>query len=70
MLRRRTITQSPAARTGRWSQAWAKALVSWDAHVRRGHDAQAWAPRVLVDRGAGWLSRQRLVASPGQESRF
>ncbi|CAK0828366.1 unnamed protein product, partial [Prorocentrum cordatum] len=70
VLRRRTIAQSLAARTGRWSQAWAKAQASWDAaHVRRGHDVQAWAPRVLGYRGAEWLSWQRLITPRGQESR-
>ena len=52
-LRRRTIAQSLATQAGRWSQARAKAQVSRDARVRRGHDAQAWAPRALGYRGAG-----------------
>ncbi|CAK0837548.1 unnamed protein product [Prorocentrum cordatum] len=49
-----------------WRQAWAKARVSWESHIRRGHDPQAWTPRVLGHRGAEWLSWQRLIASHGQ----
>ncbi|CAK0837549.1 unnamed protein product [Prorocentrum cordatum] len=50
-----------------WRQAWAKARVSWESHIRRGHDPQAWTPRVLGHRGAEWLSWQRLI---GNASRY
>ncbi|CAK0829807.1 unnamed protein product [Prorocentrum cordatum] len=45
-----------------------EAQVSWESHIRRGRDPQAWTPRVLRYRGAVWLSWQRLIALRGQES--
>ena len=69
-LRRRAETHALATRTGRWSQAWARSQISWDAHIRRGHDKQAWTPQILGFRDSAWLSLQRIFASHGTESRL
>ena len=68
--RRRTQTQSLAQRSGLWSKAWATSLATWDAHLQRAHDKQAWTPKVLGWRDSAWLSLQRLLSSHGIESRL
>ena len=69
-LRRKARTQALARKCGLWSKAWASALNTWNAHLERGHDKQAWTPQLLGFRDSLWLSLQRLWSSHGAESRL
>ena len=65
--RRHLIGGHLATACGRWSHAWARSVVSWDAHVRRAHDDAAWSHLLLEWHSEPWLMMQRwLHSAPGQ----
>jgi hypothetical protein len=67
--RRHIIGGHLASACGRWSHAWARSVISWDAHVQRAHDDGAWS-HVLRDwRSGQWLILRRLLHSALGESR-
>ena len=67
--RRHMVGGRLATACGRWSHAWARSVVSWDEHVRRAHDNDAWS-HLLVDwQSEEWLVLQRLMHSAFGESR-
>jgi len=69
-VQRRHITGGHLARAcGRWSQAWASSVTSWDAHVQRAHDPSAWSHALLDWQPDAWLTLQRFLFSAGHESR-
>ena len=58
-----------AAACGRWSNAWARSLTTWNDHLHRRHNTGTWAPALLRWHDQGWLSWRRLLESIGSESR-
>ena len=58
-----------ASACGRWSQCWANSVVSWDAHVQRAHDIDAWSHALVNWQPDAWLMLQRFLFSAGHESR-
>ena len=58
--RRRRLSAQMSRRQGKWSVAWAKSCVTWEAHVLRGHDPGSWAKRIYEWHGQQWLQEQRL----------
>ena len=58
-----------ATACGRWSQAWASSVTSWDAHVQRAHDTNAWSHALLDWQPDAWLTLQRFLFSALHESR-
>ena len=67
--RRRIRTGHLASQCGRWSQAWARSVISWDDHLARRHDEESWSPSLLNWHDTSWLSLRRLLHSSGLESR-
>ena len=67
--RRHRAASRLACSSGKWSKLWARDVLSWHAHVQRGHDTHAWSPHVLNWRGHNWLRTQRLWNSAVGESR-
>jgi len=58
-----------ASKHGKWSQHWAQSLRKWNFHVARRHDLHSWSGPILDWHGESWITRQRLLASSGHESR-
>ena len=69
LARRHRAASRLACSSGKWSKLWARDVLSWHAHVQRGHDTHAWSPHVLNRRGHNWLRTQRLWNSAVGESR-
>ena len=67
--RRHQIGGHLATACGRWSHAWARAVISWDDHVRRAHDDCAWSHVLLDWQPEEWLMWERLLHSAFGESR-
>ena len=67
--RRHRETGHFASKCGRRSAAWAQGIISWNEHLRRGHDHGAWSPKLLDWHDTSWLALQRLFNSSGVESR-
>ena len=57
-----------ATKCGRWSTKWAQGVISWNDHLRRGHDRGTWSPKILDWHDQSWLSMRRLLSSRGTES--
>jgi len=65
-VQRRHITGGHLARAcGRWSQAWASSVTSWDAHVPRAHDPSAWSHALLDLQPDAWLTLQDSCSQQG-----
>jgi len=67
--RRHRAASRLACASGKWSELWAKDVLSWQAHVQRRHDTNVWSPQILGWRGQEWLSIQRMWNSALGESR-
>ena len=50
-----------ASQTGRWSDSWRSALVSWNGHVQRAHDPGSWSGPVADWHDLYWLLEQRVA---------
>ena len=61
-VRRRAREAAIAVRGREWSRRHCERVRSWDAHLRRERNANAWAPRLLKWRDASWLHQQRAQA--------
>ena len=69
-VQRRHISGGHLARAcGRWSQAWASSVISWNAHVHRAHDTNAWSHELLEWQPDAWLTLQRFLFSALHASR-
>ena len=58
-----------SVREGRWSEDWARANITWEKHVLRGHDSKSWAKPLYEWHGKQWLNRQRTLQSRGDSKR-
>ena len=58
-----------ASACSRWSHAWTRSVISWDAHVQQAHDDCAWSHVLLAWHAEQWLMWKRLLNSAFGESR-
>ena len=54
---------------GRWSLAWATAVLSWHDHCQRHNDVNMWHFYILNCRDVAWLAEQRRIHGKGIISR-
>jgi len=64
--RRRHAAAKIATEIGRWSGAWRKSVVNWNAHLHRSINHKSWAYKTLQYHGKHWLREQRRIHAVGQ----
>ena len=57
--RRRRNALNLANHVGLWSLLWAKRVVDWDSHIRRGLERSHFCALIVVYHDAAWLQEQR-----------
>ena len=57
--RRSLLNGRVATKAGRWSQAWARAIVGWQGHFTRDHANCKWAPAMSAWHDSEWLEARR-----------
>ena len=58
-LRGARLSARRATSIGCWGTRWSADLLSWKAHLDRGHDAKAWSKPALAWQNDAWLSERR-----------
>lgn len=69
-MRRRNRIISGLIGQDRWSYQHCQRVLAWDEHLRRPHNSESWAAKLLDVRGEAWLQERRQLCQRDQQSRL